>query len=608
MGAYRCETSGLWSFRVIGVFVILCGFLLCPVSQARAQGDLRIPLNDAGIFNPGRGVLVVAYELLKDAEDVSVRVRDFRGQVVRQYRFVELLAGDHSFDWDGRDQNEERLPDGNYELLFEVRFKDGSRGLGLVTVRIATVQQAPGVPAPEPLPPEKHDYKISGSVSSFWRHDGENHEDTGQVRMRTQFSYADDNRRADGVLSVIDTYPGGDANYDASQAFAEQRWGNGRIKGVFREGLGSFDDPIKLFSDFKSERKKFGFRVDQGLGALQATGLAYTTEGDVDTEESGAAARLRYGEEDSWQLGGGFTHREDLLPDGSDDRYRNQAMAADLRVPILEPLTLSVEFIHTEDSEKSSDNGYTAIAAYDQGRLRLSAGYIDLGEDFAADFADPLHGVTSDARGIEASADYSVPSTWRYVRNPIITMRVFDLKRHNDDETVREIDTSLRFAIGERDTFFLSWYGQENEDGTTHTFLGTATHQWNPWWATSLQTNYIDAEDSGTLRFTLDTTYHREEQTARLALEWIRRTIDASVLSPYEEASLRLDWDNTYWGVQVQTRYSENEEDNGYNFFGRVEYRHEMLHRYQMVTYASLGNRSAFDFERQVEVGMGFRF
>jgi hypothetical protein len=330
----------------------------------------------------------------------------------------------------------------------------------------------------------------------------------------------------------------------------------------------------------------------------------------VDTEGSGAAARLRYGEEDRPLAIGGLalpTGRPCCL-NGSADRYRNQAMAADLRVPILEPLTLSVEFIHTEDSEKSSDNGYTAIAAYDQGRLRLSAGYIDLGEDFAADFADPLHGVTSDARGIEASADYSVPSTWRYVRNPIITMRVFDLKRHNDDETVREIDTSLRFAIGERDTFFLSWYGQENEDGTTHTFLGTATHQWNPWWATSLQTNYIDAEDSGTLRFTLDTTYHREEQTARLALEWIRRTIDASVLSPYEEASLRLDWNNTYWGVQVQTRYSENEEDNGYNFFGRVEYRHEMLHRYQMVTYASLGNRSAFDFERQVEVGMGFRF
>jgi hypothetical protein len=528
--------------------------------------------------------------------------------VVHQYRFVDLLAGDHTFGWNGRDQNGERLPDGNYELVFEVRFKDGSRGRNLVTVRIVTMPQAPGAPAPEPLPPEKHDYQVSGAVSSFWRHDGESHEDTGQVRMRTRFSYADDNRRADGVLSVIDTYPGGDTNYDASQAFAEQRWENGKIKGVFREGLGGFDDPIKLFSDFKSERKKFGFRVDQGLGALQATGLAYKAEGDVDTEGSGTAARLRYGEEGRWQWGAGFTHREALLLDGSADRYRNQAMAADLRVPIRESLALHMEFIHTEDTEKSSDNGYTAIASYDQGCLRLSTGYIDLGEDFAADFADPLHGITSDARGFEASADYALPTTWRFLQNPIFTARFFDLKRHSDDEKVREIDTSLRFAIGKRDTFFINWYGQENEDGTTHTFLGTATHQWNPRWATILQTNYIDAEGSGTWRFTLDTTYRREEQTARMALEWIRRTIDASVLSPYEEASLRLDWNNTHWGVQLQSRYSENEDDNGYNFFGRVEYRREMLHRYQVITYTSLGNRSAFDFEKQVEMGVEFRF
>jgi hypothetical protein len=608
MGAYRCEASGLWSVRGLGVFVVLCGFLLCPASQARAQGDIRIPLNDAGLFDPGRGPLTVGYELLKDAEDVAVRIRDLRGQVVHQYRFVDLLAGDHTFGWDGRDQNGERLPDGNYELVFEVRFKDGSRGRNLVTVRIVTMPQAPGAPAPEPLPPEKHDYQVSGAVSSFWRHDGENHEDTGQVRARTRFSYADDDRRADGVLSVIDTYPGGDTNYDASQAFAEQRWGNGKIKGVFREGLGGFDDPIKLFSDFKSERQKFGFRVDQGLGALQATGLAYRTEGDVDTEGSGAAARLRYGEEGRWQWGVGFTHREAQLLEGSADRYRNQAMAADLRVPIREPLALHMEFIHTEDTEKPSDNGYTVIAAYDQGRLRLSTGYIDLGEDFAADFADPLRGITSDARGFEASADYALPTTWRFFKNPIFTTRFFDLKRHSDDEKVREIDTSLRFAIGERDTFFINWYGQENEDGTTNTFLGTATRQWNPWWATSLQTNHVDAEGSGTWRFTLDTTYRREEQTARMALEWIRRTIDASVLSPYGEASLRLDWNNTHWGVQLQSRYSENEDDNGYNFFGRVEYRHEMLHRYQVITYASLGNRSAFDFEKQVEMGVEFRF
>ena len=42
-----------------------------------------------------------------------------------------------------------------------------------------------------------------------------------------------------------------------------------------------------------------------------------------------------------------------------------------------------------------------------------------------------------------------------------------------------------------------------------NTFLGTATHRWNAWWSSSLQVNRIDADDSGTWRFTLDTAYRR---------------------------------------------------------------------------------------------------
>ena len=594
-------------FRFVCALLLFIVLVVFP-RPSTAQQNLNIPINDAGIFDPDQGPLIVPYELRKDAKEVVVRIRDFRGQVVRQERFIELLAGDHTFEWDGRDANGDRLPEGNYEIVFEAHFKDGSRGGGVVAARIATIGPAPGAPAPELLPPEEHLYKISGSVSSFWRHDGENHEDSDQVRVRTRFSYADDTRRADGILDAIDTYPGGDTNYDASQAYAEQRWAKGRIKGVFRDSLGDFEDPIKLFSDYKSARKKFGFRADQGAGAWQATGLAFTTEGDVDTEASGSAVRLRFGEDGGWRWGAGFTHQEARLGDDSDERYRNQAMATDLQLPIIEPLTLSVEYVHTEDTVKGSDNGYTALVAWDQGRLRLSGGYIDLGEDFFADFADPLHGVTTDARGIEAGADVVLPSAGQFFKNPIFTMRFFDLRRHSNDETQREMDASLRFAAGERDTFFLNWYGQENDDGTTHTFLGTATHQWSPWWASSLQVNRVDAEGSGTWRFTLDTAYRREEQTARVALEWIRRSIDAATLSPYTETNLRLDWDNRRWGVQLQGRYSENAEDSGFNAFGRVEYRREFLHRYQVVTYASLGNRAAFEFENQVEVGVELQF
>jgi hypothetical protein len=591
------------------VFWIWCGiYFLLMAELVWAAGDLRVLLNDAGVFDPSRGPVSVNYTLQKDVEEVAVRVRDFRGQVVSQYRFIELPAGDHVFSWDGTDQNGEPVPEGSYEFLFGTVFKDGTTDLGLVSVRVAAFEPEAGVPAPPTLPPEKHGYKISGSISSFWRHDEETHEDTGQVRARTRFTYADDSLRADGVLAYIETFPDGEANFDASQGFVEGKWDSGKIKGVFREGLGGFDDPSKLFSDYKSARKKYGFRVEQEFGALYATGLAFTTEGDVDSEETGAAARFRYGEKGQFQIGAGYTYRESLLSFDFADRYRNQALAADLRIPIIDSVAVLLEYIHTEDTEKSDDNGYTAIVEYDQGRLRASAGYIDLGEDFAADYADPLHGVTTDARGIEASLDFAAPQKVWYFRDPIITLRFFDLKRHSNDEKTREMDTSLRFGIGEQDTFLLSWYGQDNDFGTSNTFMGTVTHQWNELWASSLQVNRVDADNSGTWRFTLDTTYQWEELFTRMALEWVQRKIDVSSLSPYEETSLRLDWNWRDWSVQLHGRYSDNNEDHGTNFFGRVQYTHEFLHRYELIPYASVGNRAAFDFEEQYEVGLEVRF
>lgn len=601
--SFRFRTAG-----GIHALAVLLGLLLLWADAALGQNDIRIPLSDAGIFDPDRGPLSVRFELGKDTETVTVRISDFRGQVVRQARLVALLAGDRIFEWDGRGANGERLPEGKYALVFEAWFKDGTQGRSVVATRIAQLAPAPGTPVPEPPPPETFAYEISGAISSFWRHNGETRENEAQLRSRTRFAYADDARRVEGLLATIDTYPGGETNWDASQAFAEQHWRGGRLRGVFREGLGALDDPVKLFSDFKSERRKFGFRLDQGLGPVDATGLAFTTEGDVEAETSGAAARLRYGEEDAWQLGTSFTHREARRPNGGEERCRNQAMAADLRVPLFEPLNLIGEWIHTEDTQKPGDKGYTARAAWDQGRLRLSAGYIDLGEDFAADFADPLRGIARDARGIEASADYAWSTSWRSVDNAMVTVRFFDLKRHSDGDSLREGEVSLRFSAGARDSVFLNWYGQEDESGTTHTFLGVATRRWNPWWSSRLQVNRIHGADSGTWRFTLDTDYRRERHTARVSLEYIRRAIDASALSPFEETGLRLDWGGPRWGLQLQTRFNRNADDHGINVFGRVEYRREFLHRFHWITYASLGRRAAFDFEKQVEVGVALQF
>ena len=127
-------------------------------------------------------------------------------------------------------------------------------------------------------------------------------------------------------------------------------------------------------------------------------------------------------------------------------------------------------------------------------------------------------------------------------------------------------------------------------------------------WSSRLQANHSFTDLNRTLRFTLDATCRRKKELARLAAEWIRREIDTSRLSPYEEVTLRLDLSREKWRLQLQTRHSRNKEASGVNFFGRVEYRPTFLHRYRFIAYSSVGNRAAFSFEKQVEIGLEVRF
>ena len=49
-------------------------------------------------------------------------------------------------------------------------------------------------------------------------------------------------------------------------------------------------------------------------------------------------------------------------------------MALDLRIPLVDPLTLLMEYAHTDDTEKHSDHGVAAIAAVGMVRASIQAG------------------------------------------------------------------------------------------------------------------------------------------------------------------------------------------------------------------------------------------
>ena len=583
-------------------------YLALPI-PCMAQDDLRLPETDAGVFDPREGPVRVEYRLLEDAEEVEVLVVDFRGQVVERLTFVELRAGDQGFEWSGRDENEEPLPDGRYRFEIRARFEDGRTEQGFVEVRIAVLPEERVMPPPEPLPREEPFYRIDGSISTFWRRNSEDPEDVdedGEQRVWTRLVLKDEHHRAEGVFSMRRPYSRS-ASYEGSRAMAERRWDAGRIKGVFRQGLGNLEDPMKLFSDFRTERKKVGARLDHDFGRADVSLLGYATEGHVDSRERGGALRL--GLDGPWDIRGGMTltgRKAQLEEDVS--REGDRAGAVDLAVPIFEGTKLQAEGVSTRDALGTRDRGWMAGVAHDSGNLRASAGYYDLGEDFSAPFADPVRRVQSDARGVVASMDLVHPKPFWVFKSLAVSARGFSLERHSSGETLQEGDTSLRLRLAESDTVLLRWLGREEGETRSSTLLFSGRHAWSETWSSTLQVNTTRTRSSETWRGRLDAAYRKEDRLLRIALERVRRVIETSPDSPYEETSVRVDARVAPFRAYVSVRRSRRGEDSAVNGFGRLAYEPEILHRYRLSAYVALGNRSAFETEKQVELGLELRF
>jgi len=599
-------------------FLVSIALVLLFTGICAGQEVLRVPVSDAGMFDPEQGPVKVAYSLLKDADRVKVRVEDFRGRVIDHFDFIRVRAGDREVEWKGLDEDGKRLPEGRYRLIIEARFSDDTAAEKFIDIRIVAIPEEKGVTPPKPLPPKKYVYKIDGSLSTYWRKNKENPENVvqnGEHRARLHLKIKTDNSMADGVLSVRRPYssafmPEDDrrrADFDSSWAMAEQKWQGGRLKGVFRQGLGKLDDPLKLFNDYKTERKKVGCRIDQEWKWLRVNVLGYNAEGDVDSGQKGLSGRMVIGSEEYPQVGISVTRQKEI-PLKADGDVWNKATAADIRIPVIDGLSLLTEYAKTDDSEFGQDEGYTARVEYDRGGLRVSGGYLDLGENFCARYANPLWGVNSDARGGELDIDYIIRKPFWKIKNISTGLRMFSVETHSTREMIKEGDASLRIGIGQRDALFFNWFGSEKREVRRNSYLFGGRHAWNDSWSSGIRANYSLSDQSHTRRWTADTAFRKDTNFVRLTVERSRQVQDGSTLSPYVETDVRIDAGQEIWQVSVSGRYSKRGPETGTNLFGRFEFRPRFLHRYRTMAYVALGNRAAFETENQIELGMEIRF
>ncbi len=69
----------------------------------------------------------IQYKLNHSASKVDIVILDEAGNEVRREGFQNVSASDHSWNWDGKDNNGQSLPEGRYHVSVEARNDDDSR-------------------------------------------------------------------------------------------------------------------------------------------------------------------------------------------------------------------------------------------------------------------------------------------------------------------------------------------------------------------------------------------------------------------------------------------------------------------------------------------------
>jgi flagellar basal-body rod modification protein FlgD len=108
----------------------------------------RVTAAGDGLRLEAEGTAEVGYELSGPAKEVEVSILDEGGTVVRTYRFSDLEAGRQEFQWDGRDENGNRLEAGDYTFSIQAKDEQGQavESLGHLTGLVTGVTYEKGYP------------------------------------------------------------------------------------------------------------------------------------------------------------------------------------------------------------------------------------------------------------------------------------------------------------------------------------------------------------------------------------------------------------------------------------------------------------------------------
>jgi len=369
-----------------------------PVARAAPELTLNRPFVK---WQPSMGDLAIDYRSRREIQTLTLRILRLDGTVVYRDERFNLLPGLAHWRWDGVLPGGGRISPGQYRIVLEAHLDTGAKEVERGDLRVL-----PGRPeakartsfAPPPAPYEAPPYELTGRLGFFRRHDNSLGQEISDFRSTTRLREAGAHHLLDLNLDYF-RRTGGISNFDNSAGRVKTFWNSGGVDLVFRRSLGDFDDPLRLFADFRSQHDKRGIRIDQRLGKIRviAIGLrGYPGRG----AEHGQAARLTGQVTQGLEVGLSYARRNlNQAPFASLD---SRVGGLDLRWRVSGRQQWAFEHAISQASgdapvqPRGTGRGDRLSWSYrmDNG-LSTRLGYLDLSPDYNAAFSDPGNQILS---------------------------------------------------------------------------------------------------------------------------------------------------------------------------------------------------------------------
>jgi len=601
-------------FIKIRIQLFFCVILFNPITVFAAPDFNTDPTSI--VWNSEKSDIQVAMQLRRDAASVDIRVINIEGGTLHNEQLFNLRAGTTVWRWSGKVDNADTIEPGLYRIVFQLRFIDGITEQEVVQLRITKPQQDTNgrgdAFAPPVIKPVEPSYQLNGDFSFLRRFDSERDDVISETRLNVRYA---DKGKDYNLRTNIGYFrrSNGIENGDSSYALYQRFWNKGSADLVYRQSLGSFNDPLRLFSDFRSQNDKLGARIQQQFSVGQLTLLGY--EGQGLGEETGSALRWQGNLTDTLKYGVGVTYRNN--DSAQNQSTSNNVSGFDLDWQPSKKHRVAAQYVITSTDDDNTVS--TAIDGNGQGSritwhytgetgLRASLGYLNLSSNYNAVLSDPGDQIRTNAEGPELTLNYFKPQTdTDWLKDIAVGLRAFSYSRDNNESDTKQVDVITQVSV--KDVRLSGNYRRRDEsDNVTTTLLLSEQHKWTKDWRGGVQYSRIKTSGTSTQRMLVSGSTGTSSRSHRLGLEIGRRTGTSLADGAVDEVGLLANGRLNQFVYEGLVRQTINNNDDDVNVFALFGYEKLYLHRYRALAYVSFGDRSATQIAGRIEFGIGVSF